>query len=684
MKKSIKKFITILLVLIMGLSFTYTSYPVYAQESIETTSVEQTENSVAKVGDTYYDDLAEALYKAAETGETCDLLQDATITGNHKFDILSPGVLGKGFDLNLNGFTIDGSSNLKFAGAGQATRIYGPGTINANITESGNFPADSPIVSKLDGNELINENELLDLKGIAGQPLSTVSLPKDWSWMYGGEVLLSPGEFTWVARFNTTDYEMEYDFTNVVGYNQEEHYVKRNLTVNVSEEDIAKVVKPDGTEVLYSDIVDAFAGAENSTLYLLKDVEYDQRADSQFRALVPAKNMILDTNNYTLTCDGFYQYGNLGNPNLTIIGNGKDKIAMNIKDLSSLTTTLSNAKIEVNCISRGSLYVESDSSVVGISDRYGDPYLTNGANLYLEEGAELIGDFELSTFSNTKIYTNVQPDTSKYKLEVPTNLELGKTYDLKLSEVFLNHGDIVNKGKVDVSISGIDKDGYITMKNDNDIAYLPISIKDIDSLTNDIVILNAEHRNPEKDEAQHYNGNGQDSTSITIGDKLIKDVSNPNSQEKLTHGTYTGTLKIKNNIDDSVKEIIVVHEVSHNYNEEWVKDENKHWHECECGAKVDEESHTFEWVVDKEATHAEKGSKHEECSVCGYEKASVEIPVLTPSNPEKPNTDKPNTDKPNNDKESVETGDPTNVGLFISLSMISVLGIAVFTRQKRF
>ena len=42
-------------------------------------------------------------------------------------------------------------------------------------------------------------------------------------------------------------------------------------------------------------------------------------------------------------------------------------------------------------------------------------------------------------------------------------------------------------------------------------------------------------------------------------------------------------------------------------------------------------THTFMWVVDKEATATEKGSKHEECSVCGYKKAAVEIPATAPT-----------------------------------------------------
>ncbi len=120
------------------------------------------------------------------------------------------------------------------------------------------------------------------------------------------------------------------------------------------------------------------------------------------------------------------------------------------------------------------------------------------------------------------------------------------------------------------------------------------------------------------------------------------------------------------------KDSVEIPVIEHTFSKDWKNDEDKHWHECECGAKSDEDTHTFKWVVDKEPTHTEKGSKHEECSVCGYKKASVEILALTPTNPEKPNID-----KTNNDKGRVETGDQTNVGLLTSLSIISALGIAV-------
>lgn len=59
----------------------------------------------------------------------------------------------------------------------------------------------------------------------------------------------------------------------------------------------------------------------------------------------------------------------------------------------------------------------------------------------------------------------------------------------------------------------------------------------------------------------------------------------------------------------------------------WHSDETSHWNTCECGEKLNKVAHTFEWVIDKEATETTVGSKHEECTVCGYAKAVVEIPA---------------------------------------------------------
>lgn len=61
--------------------------------------------------------------------------------------------------------------------------------------------------------------------------------------------------------------------------------------------------------------------------------------------------------------------------------------------------------------------------------------------------------------------------------------------------------------------------------------------------------------------------------------------------------------------------------------DEWLSDNNAHWHQCTCGEKIDEIAHTFEWVVDKAPTAAEVGSKHQQCTVCGHALPAVEIPA---------------------------------------------------------
>ena len=66
--------------------------------------------------------------------------------------------------------------------------------------------------------------------------------------------------------------------------------------------------------------------------------------------------------------------------------------------------------------------------------------------------------------------------------------------------------------------------------------------------------------------------------------------------------------------------------LTHNFKTEWSSNGEKHWHECSlCGEKNKESSHRFEWKTDKAATATEAGSKHEECTVCGFKKNAVKI-----------------------------------------------------------
>ena len=118
---------------------------------------------------------------------------------------------------------------------------------------------------------------------------------------------------------------------------------------------------------------------------------------------------------------------------------------------------------------------------------------------------------------------------------------------------------------------------------------------------------------------------------------------------------------------------------THSYGANWKSDTNDHWHECACGDKAHTAAHTFKWVTDKEATATEKGSKHEECTVCGYKKAAVDIPATSSGDG---SADQPN--KPGNTS-SPQTGDNSSFALWFAVLLVSggaVIGTTVAAKRK--
>ena len=123
-------------------------------------------------------------------------------------------------------------------------------------------------------------------------------------------------------------------------------------------------------------------------------------------------------------------------------------------------------------------------------------------------------------------------------------------------------------------------------------------------------------------------------------------------------------------------------EHTHSYSSDWKSDSINHWKECSCGDKADVAAHSFKWVVDKEATATKKGSKHEECKVCGYQRPAVEIPATGSTT--KP-TD-PTGSNPNTGAESPKTGDNSNMILWIAVLFVSgfgVLGTVIYGKKKK-
>lgn len=137
-------------------------------------------------------------------------------------------------------------------------------------------------------------------------------------------------------------------------------------------------------------------------------------------------------------------------------------------------------------------------------------------------------------------------------------------------------------------------------------------------------------------------------------------------------------------IMDADKTVIVTYKSiphTHSYGADWKSDADNHWHECPCGDRKDTAAHSFKWVIDKEATATTRGSKHEECTVCGYKKAAVEIPAT--GSAAKP------SDQPDNlgNTTSPKTGDSSNPVLWSALLFISggaVIGTTVVSRKKKY
>lgn len=107
-------------------------------------------------------------------------------------------------------------------------------------------------------------------------------------------------------------------------------------------------------------------------------------------------------------------------------------------------------------------------------------------------------------------------------------------------------------------------------------------------------------------------------------------------------------------------------------------DESGHWHACTaCGYATDAEPHAFEWIVDREATATEAGSKHEECTTCGYAKAAVEIPSTGTTEGSSDNStgsiQNPSTSDKENGKALPATSDPAAVTAAATIAMGGML-----------
>lgn len=95
-------------------------------------------------------------------------------------------------------------------------------------------------------------------------------------------------------------------------------------------------------------------------------------------------------------------------------------------------------------------------------------------------------------------------------------------------------------------------------------------------------------------------------------------------------------------------------------------------------------THKLTKTESKEATTTEKGSKHEVCSVCGYVKAAVDIPVIAtePTTATESTTATTPTTGTGN-LTTPQTGDNSHVALWVCLLMVSAFGVVAMFLYER-
>ena len=134
----------------------------------------------------------------------------------------------------------------------------------------------------------------------------------------------------------------------------------------------------------------------------------------------------------------------------------------------------------------------------------------------------------------------------------------------------------------------------------------------------------------------------QEKVNWKSSDESIATVNSDGLVTGVSMGLVTITAEVADNPDMKWDKMVTIMPKPHvhSFSDEWSSDENYHWHECVASGcssgpfnstpeKIDENRHVSgDWVVTKEPTATEKGSRIKTCTVCGRVVASEEMDVL--------------------------------------------------------
>ncbi len=103
--------------------------------------------------------------------------------------------------------------------------------------------------------------------------------------------------------------------------------------------------------------------------------------------------------------------------------------------------------------------------------------------------------------------------------------------------------------------------------------------------------------------------------------EVTSEITTPATCTAMGTTAYTAAVTFEGKAYENVQTKADIPMIPHAYSDAWQYNGEKHWKECTaCKTPAEEGAHTFQWIVDKPATEDETGLKHEECTMCHYER----------------------------------------------------------------
>ena len=354
--------------------------------------------------------------------------------------------------------------------------------------------------------------------------------------------------------------------------------------------------------------------------------------ESKMGMLILGNNYILGDHSYEVASgDSFINVDKVKNPELSFTSMKVSYQDINNNDtISNLTSyvnlhkpiitykTLQDTDVSVNSIPEVTWKTDSQGSLKdGITYKY---------------TAEAFGyDLQLNV-----IYSTSQLPKLDGEVSIIGKAEVGETLGVDLSKI-----TSTNVGKVSYEW----KRGATTIEDEKNSSYIVKSIdvgKDIKVVVNaenysgnleskTITVIAHQHSAAstwQSDETNHWHkcvaddGAILDKTAHTKSGWIIDTVA----QEFVPGKKHTECTECKRVLETAT--IPATHQ--HSATSTWQSDETNHWHKCvaDDDAILDKTAHTYgSWVVDVEANEINEGSKHHDCSECGY-RETVRIPAV--------------------------------------------------------